>query len=712
MATLQSIRSKGPLLLIIIGLAMLAFILGDAWKIIRPNQGIQYVGTIAGEDITALDFQDELEVYTDVVKFANQISDITEEEQNSLKDEVWSTMVRTRLIENEAKGIGLTVTDAEVRDVIERGTDPMLARTPFSNTEGSFDADVLKSFLAFYKELDPTMVQAEEYQYYQSMYNYWLFIEKNIKSNLLYDKYTSLIKASILCNPVASKSAFDNRIKRADVLMALLPYSSIADADVKVTSSDLKAVYNEAKPALYNYSENRDIVYIDYEILPSQADRDALLAEVNEIVDQLEGDVEDYASFLRRAGSVETFSEVARSAKNLPMDVAERLDSVKEGGVFGPYYSAYDDTYNAFKYISSTTGYDSIQFALIQVDMEDEAAAEKRADSIITAARKRGADFQAIAQNYGQSAPEQWLAADSYEPAAIDGENALYVNTLNSMKKGDVTRINVQGVILIIKVSDVKTPLKKYNLAVVKRPVEFSEETSNAAYNKLSAFLSQNTTVEDLKNNAEDSDFRLLFYPGFENYNHNVGGVAKSREALRWAFEAQEGEVSRIYEVGNANDHLLAVGVEKINPRGVRSIQDAAASLSLKALNNKKFEVLKGQLAGKSIDELKAIDGVRLDTIRSLNFNNDAYISSIFSNEAIVGPSVFNLEQNELTVPMKGENCAFVAEKISEDRYTAEFDEASESLRTRSMVSSRIMGSILEELYYQAKVVDNRYKIF
>ena len=712
MATLQSIRSKGPLLLIIIGLAMLAFILGDAWKIIRPNQGIQYVGTIAGEDITALDFQDELEVYTDVVKFANQISDITEEEQNSLKDEVWSTMVRTRLIENEAKGIGLTVTDAEVRDVIERGTDPMLARTPFSNTEGSFDADVLKSFLAFYKELDPTMVQAEEYQYYQSMYNYWLFIEKNIKSNLLYDKYTSLIKASILCNPVASKSAFDNRIKRADVLMALLPYSSIADADVKVTSSDLKAVYNEAKPALYNYSENRDIVYIDYEILPSQADRDALLAEVNEIVDQLEGDVEDYASFLRRAGSVESFSEVARSAKNLPMDVAERLDSVKEGGVFGPYYSAYDDTYNAFKYISSTTGYDSIQFALIQVDMEDEAAAEKRADSIITAARKRGADFQAIAQNYGQSAPEQWLAADSYEPAAIDGENALYVNTLNSMKKGDVTRINVQGVILIIKVSDVKTPLKKYNLAVVKRPVEFSEETSNAAYNKLSAFLSQNTTVEDLKNNAEDSDFRLLFYPGFENYNHNVGGVAKSREALRWAFEAQEGEVSRIYEVGNANDHLLAVGVEKINPRGTRSIQDAAASLSLKALNNKKFEVLKGQLAGKSIDELKAIDGVRLDTIRSLNFNNDAYISSIFSNEAIVGPSVFNLEQNELTVPMKGENCAFVAEKISEDRYTAEFDEASESLRTRSMVSSRIMGSILEELYYKAKVVDNRYQIF
>jgi peptidyl-prolyl cis-trans isomerase D len=710
MATLQKIRSKGPLLLIVIGLAMLAFILGDAWKIIRPTQGIQFVGSVDGKNISAMDFQKELEKYTEVIKFANQNSDLSEEQMNSIRDEVWAIMVRNQILNKEAAAIGLTVTDAEVRDVIERGTDPILANTPFNGSDGKFDADILKNFLAFYNELGGTDMSYEEYSYYQNMYNYWLFIESDIKSGLLYNKYSALVKAALVTNPIAAQDSYVNRIKRYDVLVAALPFSSIADADVTVTNADLKKTYAENKEGLYNYTENRDIYFIDYVIEPSQADREALLAEVNEITTQLEEMDADYASFLRRSDSEIPYSEVPRSARNLPDDVAERLDSVNAMGVFGPYYCNDDDTYNTFKVLNTVNGYDSIQFAMIQVIGEGEEF-DNRADSILNAVRK-GADFAELAASYGQTAAENWMSADTYEPATISGDNALYLNKLNSMKKGEVDVLKISGANLVIKVLDTKTPLKKYDIAIVKRPVEFSEETSNAAYNKLSAFLSQNTTVEDLKQNAEDSDFRLLYYPSFENYSYNISGVSRSHEALRWVFGANEGEVSRIFEVGYANDHLLVVGVDKINKRGYLSLEDASTAISYKTLIDKKSEILKDKLAGLSFDEVKKLDNIIIDTIQYCNFTNGAFVSGLSANEIGVGPSVAKLAKGELTTPIKGENCVYVAEKISDDEMRGEYSLDVEMSRLKTVAVSNIPGSIFEALYYNANVVDERYRIF
>ena len=120
MATLQKIRSKGPLLLIVIGIALLAFILGDAWRLIRPNQGVQYIGSIDGKKISAMDFQNELESYSEVVRFSTGLQDFTEEQNNQIKDEVWSVLVRRTIIEKETEAIGLKVTDAEIRKLLLR----------------------------------------------------------------------------------------------------------------------------------------------------------------------------------------------------------------------------------------------------------------------------------------------------------------------------------------------------------------------------------------------------------------------------------------------------------------------------------------------------------------------------------------------------------------------------------------------------------------
>ena len=135
MATLQKIRSKGALLLAVIGLALLAFILGDAWKIMRPNQGVVTVGEINGKSINAQDFQNEVEKYSDVVKLSMNTSSLTDEQYASVKDEVWSSILRKTMLGNEASAIGLKVTDAEIQGIIEDGTNSILRQTPFQNDQ-------------------------------------------------------------------------------------------------------------------------------------------------------------------------------------------------------------------------------------------------------------------------------------------------------------------------------------------------------------------------------------------------------------------------------------------------------------------------------------------------------------------------------------------------------------------------------------------------
>jgi peptidyl-prolyl cis-trans isomerase D len=214
MATLQKIRSKGPLLLIVIGIALLAFILGDAWRLIRPNQGVQYIGSIDGKKISAMDFQNELESYSEVVRFSTGLQDFTEEQNNQIKDEVWSVMVRRTIIEKETEAIGLKVTDAEIREIIAQGTDPILQNTPFNDEEGRFDVDYLMTFLAVYNDLDQSMMSAQDMRQYDALYRYWLYIEDNIKSNLLYSKYISLVTAGLVPNPVAAKNSYETRVNR------------------------------------------------------------------------------------------------------------------------------------------------------------------------------------------------------------------------------------------------------------------------------------------------------------------------------------------------------------------------------------------------------------------------------------------------------------------------------------------------------------------
>ena len=232
MATLQNIRSKGPLLVIVIGLALFAFIAGDAWKVLQPHQS-QDVGEVNGESISAQDFQALVEEYTEVIKFSSGNSALSDEQTNQIKDEVWRTYVNNKLIEKEAKKLGLVVSKAEIQAIINAGVHPMLQQTPFRNPQtGAFDKDMLKKFLVDYSKMNKAQMPSQYAEYYESMYKFWSFLEKSLIQARLQEKYQALITKSLFSNPVEAQDAFDARVEQSDLLLAAVPYSSIVDSTI------------------------------------------------------------------------------------------------------------------------------------------------------------------------------------------------------------------------------------------------------------------------------------------------------------------------------------------------------------------------------------------------------------------------------------------------------------------------------------------------
>ena len=708
MATLQKIRNRGPLLVAVIGIALFAFVAGDAWKAIQPHQGRQDIGEVNGEAISAQDYQTLVDEYSEVIKLSQNVSALNDDQLTQIKDQVWQTYINNKLIEVEAKKLGLQVSDAEILDVIEQGVHPLLMQTPFNNPQtGAFDKDMLKKFLVDYENVDQLPAQYKEY--YMKMGAFWNFIEKTLKESLLAEKYQSLIAKSLISNPVSAEDAFAARTQQTDVLLAAIPYSSVADSTITVSSGDIKERYNKNKEAFKQLTETRDIKYIDVLVTPSEADRAEVLTEVTEYANQL-ATATDMASFIRSTGSVIPFTEIAINKGVYPSDIATRIDSVKVGEVYGPYYNQADDSYNAMQVLKKEALADSIQFRMIQVYAENADKTKTLADSIYTALQK-GANFVELAKIYGQTGESNWLTARSYEGATLDADNAKYIKALVNGKKNELTNLELGQVNVILQVLDKKAVKDKYQIAVIKRPVEFSKETYNKAYNEFSQFVAQNTTLEKLVENAEESGYRLLERADFRNNEHYVGGVKGTREALKWVFEAKEGEVSPLYECGN-NDHMMVVAVEKINPAGYRDINSVVDMLSMEIRREKKAEKILAELNGvTSIEQVKGMANAVSDTIKHITFGAPTFVGVTRASEPTLGAVASKNEVNKVSAPVKGNTAVYVMQVINKENNAEEFNAKNEE-NSLSMMATRYASSFINDLYEKAKVKDNRYLYF
>ncbi|MCF2736678.1 peptidylprolyl isomerase [Bacteroides caecigallinarum] len=711
MATLQTIRSKGPLLVIVIGIALFAFIAGDAWKIFQPHQGRQDIGEINGEKISAQDYQKLVDEYTEVIKLTNGLASLNETQLASVKDQVWQSYVNNKLIAEQAEKLGLTVTDAEIQAIIDEGTHPLLMNTPFRNPQtGAFDKDMLKKFLVDYSNLSTSQMPSQYVEYYQTMGNFWNFVEKTLRQSALAEKYQNLISKSLIANPTSAEDAFKARTEQSDLLMAAVPYSAINDSLVKISDDEIRSLYNERKEQFKQLAETRDIRFVDIQVLPSDADRKAVLDEVTEYSEQLNNTTADYAAFIRSTGSSVSYSDIPVNKSVLPSDVVARLDSIGMNEVFGPYYSQADDSYNAFKIIAKVNAPDSIQFRQIQVYADTEEKTKTLTDSIYDAL-KGGANFEEIAKVYGQTGESTWVRANTWEGSQLNSENEEFIKTLLSQPVKEIAKLNIGQANIILQVMNKKSMQDKYKVAVIKRNVEFSNDTYNEAYNKFSQFVAQSNSIEELEKNAEEYGYTVIPRSDFSSAEHYVGGVPSTKEVIRWIFGAKEGAVSPLFECGN-NDHIMVAALDRINPVGYRNINSVADMLRAEIRRDKKAEMIMADMKScTSIDQAKAVKNAVSDTVKHVTFSAPAYISLTRGSEPVIGAVASKTAVNATSAPIKGNAGVYMVQVLSKENGKETFDVKSEE-STLSNMYYRFATQFINDLYQKSKVVDNRYLYF
>ena len=711
MAALGKIRKRGVALVIIIGLGLFAFIAEEAFRSCEAtkNQQRQQIGEVLGNKINVQEFQSLVDEYQEVLKMTQGVDNLSEEQLNSLKDEVWNSYVNEQIIASEAGKIGLTVTDEEMQNIMKEGSNPMLLRSPFVNQQtGRFDVTMLTKFLADYKKNSSNPQLAESYQ---KIYQYWQFIEKQLRTQTLAQKFQALIANSLISNPVSAKMSFEGQTQESDVELASIAYSTVNDNDVQVAESDLKAKYDEQKEMFKQTVETRDIKYVAYQVLASAADRQALMATMKEASEKLQSGASP-AEVVRKAQSQFAYTGIAATKKAYPSDIAAKLDSMSVGQTTAPFETKSDNTLNVVKLLGKVQMPDSIEYRQIQVGGATIDEARKTADSIYTAL-KAGADFDQLAEKYGQSGQKQWLTSAMYENSnSMDEESKNYLNSINTLAVNDVKNLEFSQGNIVLQVTARKAMVDKYDVAVVKHTIDFSKATYSEAYNKFSQYVSENKTIEDLEKNAEKFGYKVQERKDMFNSEHNVAGLRATREAMKWIFDAKAGEVSPLYECGS-NDNLLVVALTKVNPVGYRSFSSVQDMLKQEVIRDKKFEQIKAKLAGVADIAAAKAKGARIDSVKQITFTAPVFVQATGSSEPALAGAVAALKQGDFSKTIvKGNGGAYLFRVIKKaQRDGATFDEKTVE-RQLSQRAQQAAGRFMQELYQKADVVDNRYLFF
>lgn len=704
MATLEKIRSKGVLLIAVVGFALLSFIIGDFLTQGSTffNKSKENVAEINGENINIADYQDLLDQTLIFQKYESGQQEIDEQTMQQIRAFVWDQMIREKLLYAEAEKIGLTITKDELSDrLIGNNIHPMIQqRRFFADETGRFNRAMLLQFLNF-KDDEPKDAQME-----QQLTDYkklWIFLEKTVKFSLLQEKYNSLVTNAIVSNNIEAKSNFNSNIPLVDANYILQPYYAISDTAVKVSDKEIKERYNK-QINQYKQEPNASISFVSFTIQPDKED----FTEAEKFINDLK---DEFATTENVVELVNSNSDTPYNGRNyttntVPLALKEFAFNGKKGDITGPFFA--NNTYTMARIIENGIMMpDSVKLRHIFLLSSE----NNKVDSIVNAIRS-GANFGELARKY--SAVKQTAENNGEIGWILDGDQALDKEILNgafSRKVNDVfTFKNAQGT-QIIQIMEKTAPKPKVKLAILERSVIASSKTESKIFNEAKRFAAE-LDASEFDSLARKNNYIVRQAGEIYRSNEQVLNIPQSRQIVRWVFDNSKGDVSDVFE---CDKELIVAVITDINESKYRPIDKVSNQIKSEIIRDKKAALIIESFGqkikgGATLADVAATINQEVKTAQGVYFS--AYQFGMEGFEPAVIGKTSTLKQNQVSAPIKGNAGVFVVQATNVQKNTQKFDPATEKRNLTSAYKYALPNSIMMSLRDKAEVKDNRLNFY
>ena len=662
MASLQKIRNHGALLITIVGLAMLAFILGDFLNSGSSffNRSRENVGVIEGQKIHYTEYEAAKEQLTEVYKIESGRSDFDEDTYAQIRNQVWNMMMMDYTLRAQAKEIGMDVTVDELSELCigENPHQILRARRAFMDENGQFNRDAVKNLIA---AINDGSEEAAQNANLQQAKTYWLYWEKAVRISYMQEKYTALLQHLLKANSLDAEFAFDSRQKGVSAEYAMQPYYAVADSLVKVSEGDIKKLYNQKKEQ-FKQTPNRAIKYVAFNIVPSEDDFKAAETLMNNLQEEFKT-TEDIALV------VNTNSDIMYDGRDYS---EETVPAQFKEFAFAKDAKAGDCTEILFE--NNTYSMARIMKAGYSLP-----------DSVELKAIVEGSDDQELG----------WFKADQL-PKNI-AEPAL------AGKRGDKFTV-AQGMgEQTYEIMEIGKPTPKVKLAILAREVTPSSKTYSIIYNNAKQFIVTNNNAEAMEKAAQEAGMAVIPQYNLTATTDKVGQLKGSRTIVRWAFDAKEGAVSDVFECG---DQFIVAALTEVNDGEYRSLDAVRAELSFEATNNAKAAYIKKQLKGaESLEAAAQIMNQPVQHIERVTLADNRF-GNAGMEPAVIGKTVA-LGENALSEPIQGNMGVFVVKTGAANNTSDEINVETEKAQLESRYAY-LPYQAIQLVEDKADVTDNR----